>query len=372
MLYFVKEEYLPNAAETNRLFAFIKGFRRLGAELTVLYVNKCPYEEIYGVPVISPIGGSKNRIIHKLFSPFLLYRKLRKLSDKDTVVFYSAMLVLVVPLLLRKGIKAKLFYECTENPEVIRPNTLFYRLYRKSLFKCCKNLDGMFVISTALREYFCSKGVAEEKIHIINMTVDPSRFEGLTKQEVAHTYIAYCGTASNNKDGVDELIKAFSIVSKQYPEYRLLIIGKGLTVNDESGNRELVESLQLEEKVVFTGVVASDKMPQLLKNAVALVLDRPDNVQAKYGFPTKLGEYLLSENPVVVTSVGDIPFFLSDGDNALMAEPQNAESFSSKLIWVIEHPTEAKKIGKKGAMVALMHFNALEESRKMAQILGVL
>ena len=372
MLYFVKEEYLPNAAETNRLFAFIKGFWRMKAKLTVFYVNQCPYKELYGAPVISPIGKSKNRIIHKLLGPFQLYRRLRKLDENDIVVFFSAMFVLVVPLLLRRTIKAKIFYECTENPEVIRPNTLFYRLYRRLLFKSCKNLDGLFVISRPLKQYFAEKGVEEERIHIVNMTVDPQRFFCLEKQEVDYPYIAYCGTASNNKDGVDELIKAFSIVSKKYPEYRLYIIGKGLTKDDDSGNRELVESLHLEEKVVFTGIVPSEDMPQLLKNADILVLDRPDNVQAKYGFPTKLGEYLLTENPVVVTSVGDIPFFLTDMNNALIAEPQNAVMFSSKIIWIIENPCEASVIGKNGAETALKCFNADIESEKMARALGVI
>ena len=47
-----------------------------------------------------------------------------------------------------------------------------------------------------------------------------------------------------------------------------------------------------------------------------LVLARPDNIQAKGGFPTKLGEYLATGNPVVVTKVGEIPNYLIDGVNA--------------------------------------------------------
>lgn len=37
-------------------------------------------------------------------------------------------------------------------------------------------VDGMFVISTALKDYFVSCGLPKEKIEIVNMTVDSNRF----------------------------------------------------------------------------------------------------------------------------------------------------------------------------------------------------
>lgn len=106
-------------------------------------------------------------------------------------------------------------------------------------------------------------------------------------------------------------------------------------------------------------------MPQILKNATVLALDRPDSLQAQCGFPTKLGEYLLTENPVVVTKVGDIPLFLKDGETALLAEERNPYEFSSKLLWALDHPAEAIEIGKAGAQVAMREFNYLNETKKI-------
>ena len=96
-------------------------------------------------------------------------------------------------------------------------------------------------------------------------------------------------------------------------------------------------------------------MPQILKNAAVLALDRPESLQAQCGFPTKLGEYLLTENPVVVTKVGDIPLFLKDGETALIAEERN--------------PEEASKIGKAGALVAMREFNYLNETKKIIDVI---
>ena len=103
----------------------------------------------------------------------------------------------------RKGVKV--VHEKTEHPDVYSFKGFNVERYKREVVK----VDGMFVISTALKDYFVSCGLPKEKIEIVNMTVDSNRFVGLTKQP-SEKYIAYCGTASNNKDGVDELIKSFA------------------------------------------------------------------------------------------------------------------------------------------------------------------
>ena len=152
---------------------------------------------------------------------------------------------------------------------------------------------------------------------------------------------------------------------KKHDDVRLYIIGATPSVNDEAGNLKLIETLGIKDKVVFTGLVDANQMPQILKDATVLALDRPDSLQAQNGFPTKLGEYLMTENPVVVTKVGDIPLFLKDGYSALLAEQRNSVDFASKLCWVLEHPLEAAVIGRRGKEVALAEFNYLTESKKI-------
>ena len=120
--------------------------------------------------------------------------------------------------------------------------------------------------------------------------------------------------------------------------------------------------------MVFTGPIPREQMPLMLKNAEALVLARPDNIQAKYGFPTKLGEYLLSGNPVVVTRVGDIPQFLKDGESAYVAEPGNVEEIALKIIEALTSH-EAPKIGLRGAEVAMREFNSETESKKIIKFI---
>ena len=207
------------------------------------------------------------------------------------------------------------------------------------------------------------------RVWIVNMTVDASRFVSITKRKQEDRYIAYCGKASNNKDGVDQLIKAFALVHKKYPNLSLYVIGQAPKRQELNSTAILASELGVSNCVRFTGAISYTDIPGMLTDADILVLARPNNMQAQYGFPTKLGEYLLTGNPVVVTRVGDIPQYIEDGVSGMVAEPSSPEDFASKIIWLLDHPDKARKIGENGKQVALKYFNNEVEARKIITII---
>ena len=367
MFYCFYNSLRPNTASGNRFLAFLKGFDELGVETTVVlfstsggYRVKEPLRHIKVKYLCKkwPFGG---RIFRRLYAPYAMKQFVSQLKGGDIVFCYGSS-----EFLFRfVGIDGvRVFHERTESPDVLPLPT---QKQQKRYLDACKKLSGLFVISTALKEYFVSKGVFKDRIGIINMTVDSRRFDNIHKASGVEKYIAYCGTASNNKDGVDELIKAFALVCKKHNDVKLCIIGKTPSSDEKAGNLKLIKDLGLSEKVVFTGLVEASQMPQILMDATVLALDRPDSLQAQNGFPTKLGEYLMTGNPVVVTKVGDIPLFLKDGESALLAEQRNPEEFASKLCWALENPEEASIIGRKGKEVAMQSFNYLNETSKIVK-----
>ncbi len=366
--YIIRDCYFPNTAPTNRMMGFIKGFSELGIKTDVVFfmpdfsLSKAPQIDGVTYHYYWKYLPTKNRILRFFYYQFIyvyiLYFKIKR-GDKVLVLGCDDVVTL---LSKKKGIDV--YYERTEHTNYSRTRFLNYRRF----FRACANIKGLFMISEPLKKLFVEHGADENKTYIINMIVDSSRFTGLVKQ-ATERYIAYCGTASNNKDGVDELIKSFALVHKKHSDIKLYIIGKTPDKEDSAGNLRLVEDLGIKDYVVFTGIVQASEMPQLLKNAEIVALDRPDSLQAQHGFPTKLGEYLLTENPVVVTKVGDIPLFIKDGETGLLAEERNPKEFSEKLIWAIEHPKEAAEIGKCGAVLAMREFNYLNETKKMASII---
>jgi len=357
--------YKPNSAPTNRLLSFLRGFSELGVNAEVVFVYPSEASDrldCIGLPNISvSYMWDKYRCRNKLYKYLRSFADVKRwvnyLHAGDTIFLLGSSEYL--PIIVKRR-DLRIYQERTEHPAV---NPLIPNCLQKKYLAACKKLSGMFVISTALKRVYEQMGV--DNVHVVNMTVDANRFKGMKKSIDVEPYIAYCGTASNNKDGVDDLIKAFSIVVKTHPDLKLKIMGKAPSRDDESGNLKLVEDLGIKDKVVFTGIIPATEMPQMLKNATIVALARPDSLQAQCGFPTKLGEYLLSENPVVVTKVGDIPLFLSDNETALLSRERNPEEFASKMVWVIDHPQEAETIGRKGAEVALREFNYLTESKKI-------
>ena len=371
-IFFIARAYSPNAASDIRYRSLMKG---MICEQKISFVYLLPDADgsrleipSPNIDVINMWEGHRhyNRVSQIICLYLNLFKFLRHLKKGDIVVDLACCEIL--PFLLRKrGIKV--FYELSEHPEVslsasrIAPSS-------DRFLKLCRQLTGLFVISNSLKQYFIENGVEESRIHIINMVVDETRFESLRKSETDSKCIAYCGTASNNKDGVDQLIKAFGVVTKSHPDYKLMIIGKTPDPNQSFGNLKLVGDLGIKDKVIFTGAIPYSQVPQLIVDAEVLALDRPDNKQAKYGFPTKLGEYLISGNPVVITRVGDIPLYLKHRENALIATPDDVDSFSGELLWVIEHPEQAKQIGEKGKEVALINFNGATEGKKLLEIIN--
>lgn len=369
-IYLVRTVYSPNKAETNRLLSILQGFSDLGIDVNVVFFipdsNRSKIEKNYPHVRISYLWEKcpiTNRYLKQFVYDLNSIRFVQDLNEGDVVVVLDRSRIL---FRLFKKKRVRVFHEQTEHPDAYHLRTINNDRYKKEVHK----LDGLFVISTALKKYYQEElHVDEHKITIINMTVDYNRFKGLEKKP-SERYIAYCGTASNNKDGVDELIKSFALVHRKHPDIKLYIIGKAPDKEDTAGNLQLIDRLGINDYVVFTGIVQAPEMPQLLKNAEIVALDRPDSLQAKHGFPTKLGEYLLTENPVVVTKVGDIPLFIKDGVTGLLAEERDPEDFSAKLIWALEHPIEAAVIGKRGAELAMKEFNYLNETKKMLKSIG--
>lgn len=357
--------YQPGSAATNRIFAYARSFAYLRVEVSLILGNQTSYDapifdnelSIKVYMIQAPHGYKLNRAMAK---------KVKELYKDDS----TAILIYGTPALcwfLSKS-KYNIFYECTEVPFYGRKKTLSSWLKEKIKCFLAKRTTGMLVISKALADYFKKQGI--RNIAIINMFVDINRFDEI-KYDTDRKYIAYCGTISPFKDGVDCLIKAFSLFYESHPDYELKLIGRFENEEAEKMLKGLVTDYHLEQAVCFTGMINPENMPRLLCNAQMLALARPDNEQARYGFPTKLGEYLATGKPVVVTRVGEIVFFLQDKINCRMAEPGNPEDFANKMSWVADNFDEALELGQKGKELTKEAFSSMVQSQKALSFMEV-
>jgi glycosyltransferase involved in cell wall biosynthesis len=228
-----------------------------------------------------------------------------------------------------------------------------------------KFIDLLGIMTKNLIEHYKPLSHAKVKILHLPMTVNMSRFgsQSETEPRFIKPYIAYTGTFNNAKDGVDILIRSFIKISDKFPDHKLYMAGfyhYDVAINDEIVNKSGIRS-----RIINIGVLQKDEIPTFLQQASLLVMARPDSRQAQGGFPTKLGEYLATGNPVCVTKVGEIHEYLIDNESAFLAEPGDIDSFADAMERALSDIENARRIGLNGKIVAEKTFNTTVQAARL-------
>lgn len=346
-------------ASVNRFLGYGKGLVEKGAVVQVF--SSAPFDdsEVDGIQIYS--CGKTHSLLKALGT---IIRTIRK-GHYDAVIIVSNSLLLIYPLwLLCKNRRTKLILEKSEFPFVLLKkgvlNKMVASLYVNTTYRL---FDGIIVMTKPLMEYFKGKVRKGCKLFEMPMTVDTDRFDIEKQPSEYGDYIAYCGNMAGNKDGVLNLIESFNIASKGLKDVNLLLIGGSTTKEDWE---KIVSAVKQAEnnRIVMFGTASREQMPGLLKNAKALALARPSGLQATGGFPTKLGEYLATGNPVIVTAVGDIPHYLNE-TNSFVVSPNDNKAFAQVILSVFDNYDRAKVIGEKGKELALSIFNSKVQSERL-------
>jgi len=363
-------------AGTNRIISYSKGLVELGNKVAVLTSNfheDCLGDQYDGISFKGFRKKHKSSFLNKSDLPFavlrLLYYLFSCIKNYDVILIVSNNPILILLTYLVCKIRCiKLVQEKSEFPFVLNNKSLiglwYAKLYVNNIYRL---FDGLIIMTYPLFEYFEDKTKRNCQKIIVPMTVEPERFINVNVNNTLGDYIAYCGYMGGNKDGVMNLIKAFSIIEKKYNRIKLLLIGTA-EQSELQELQELVDNLKL-NNVVFYGSVTRKEMPPLLCGAKVLALARPSSLQSTGGFPTKLGEYLATCKPVVVTKVGDILKYFKDGVNAYLVESDDNQAFAEKLDYVLCNYEEALKIAQCGKELTNTVFNYKVQSKRIQDFL---
>ena len=272
--------------------------------------------------------------------------------------------------LTAKIIGARLGRDLNEYPLSVLSPERFNALHKR--FKLITNykwFDVLFIITNNLVNFYKPFVKRNSKILHLPVTVDFDRFPKQINSLNNLNQITYCGDLSQSKDGVLTLIRAFSLIKSEFPGIKLKLIGQNKDQNYNIKLKRLISDLNLSDNVILSGFVSPEEIPSELYKSRLLVLSRPDNIQSKGGFPTKLGEYLATGIPVAVTSVGEIPLYLKDGHNAFLAEPDNIESFACAMSRALIDDNLALKVGLAGLDTAKKYFSHKNQGKIISDFL---
>ncbi len=287
------------------------------------------------------------------------------------VIFTTEIPPLFFLIKAAKVLGIKIFHERTELPHAWGMDSKKKQKQVKYyLDKIIPKFDGIFVISNKLVDYMGQFNKAVKKLVTV---VDLDFFSTQKPSPYPFKYIGYCGSITGNKgtkDGVPVLIEAFALIANKFPGHKLVLVGSNTDKAGMKDTTDTIKKLGIEDKVIFTGLVDRDMMPVLLCNAEILAVSKPDNEQNSGNFPIKIGEYLATGVPIVVTKVGEIPLFVKDGESGYLAEPGSAEAFAKKMDEALSNKEKANATGRNGKKVAQENFDYKKVASVMADYIA--
>ncbi len=301
--------------------------------------------------------------------------ELSRQAQSSIVILYGDYFVISILFAIAARLSGSLYLlEKSEKPFYTQENHKYWKyyvwLYKRTIYKL---FDGILVISDYLHEYFAPLIRSKARLLKIPILVDINEYakQNLSnvKPDLEGRYIAYCGLLNEQKDGVETLMKAFARISPDFPDVTLCLIGNSYNNDMIPKYRGLAKQYHVENQVFFTGQLPRKEIPRYLAHATVLALARPSSPQAQAGFPTKLGEYLATGNPVAVTQVGELSSYLEDAVTVYFSPPDDVDAFSCRLEYILSHPDEARMVGENGQSVAKTKFDIHENALLLKQFI---
>jgi len=210
-----------------------------------------------------------------------------------------------------------------------------YQLKNWTKYSVDKAKRIIAVSNTTKKDLIKFYNVKEEKIEVI-YNGGPS-LAGFKKNK-NQKYILYVGTLQPRKN-IDTLIAAFSKFKKNYPEFKLIIVGKKGWLYEHIFKK--VAELNLKKEVAFKGYVSDNQLTSLYQNAFCFVMP---SLYEGFGIPVL--EAMSFGCPVISSFTSSLPEV--GGDASLYFDPKDPLELAEKLTELAQNRKLRSELIKKG------------------------
>ena len=194
----------------------------------------------------------------------------------------------------------------------------------------------------------------EEKIEIVYPAVDHSIYYPKRSKDILEKYgiskdekvIIYVGSETPRQN-VPVIIEAFSKLKERIPEVRLIKVGESQSADARVKIINLINSLKLQDDVIFLEYVPEEDMPKLYNASDLLVYPCE---YAGFGLPPL--EAMSCGTPVITSDTSSLPEVV--GDAGIMIEPKDDTLMAEKMYEVLTSVDLRNEMIKKGLKRAEM------------------
>lgn len=203
-----------------------------------------------------------------------------------------------------------------------------------------RRVQCLVVPSPFLAKVFGQFGI---EARIVPNLVDESQFRFRPRDPLLPVLV--CTRGFHRYYSLDVVVQAFSLVQKEFPEARLILVGAGPT---QQAVRSLVGQLKL-NGVEFTGPVPRDQIGRHYDRADIFI-----NASWLDNMPMSVLEAFASGAPVVSTAPEGIRYIVEHERTGLLCEPGDWQALGQNVIRMLKEPDLASRLAT----------NAHQECRK--------
>lgn len=342
----------------------------------------------HSVTVVAPFDSKSNKRVSginivtvkrpasKLLHPLTMIRVFLEGLKQDCDIYHchepgSLFVCSLLKLIKRK----KLVYDAHEHyPSLIAENTIFPDFLKKAVFLICniieKNLSKflanyIITVDDVLKEIFEK---INQNVCVISNYPKLEFFEIYPKKAKAlSSNIIYVGGMTKIR-GILEAIKAFEIVLEKIPDAKMIFIGSFIHPEYKKEVMDYYHNHHLEENITFIGHVSHNKVGEYMKNAsVAIGILQP-NPRYELAIPVKLFEYMASGKAVIMSNFKYNSKLVAKIRCGQLVDPNNIQEIANSIIWLLEHPEEAKQMGENGRRAVEAKYNWENMEKRLLRV----
>ena len=214
--------------------------------------------------------------------------------------------------------------------------------------------------------------VPESKLQIVYDGIDVNsyrvdEFKGLRVRKEfnldSQPLVGVVGRIVEGK-GQKEFVLAAKVVIRVKPEVKFMIVGdaKGGKDGYYKEVEEIVKRENLERNIIFTGW-RSD-----INNIVSSLDIFVFTSISPEGLPNTILEAMALKKPVIATDVSGPRDIVIDGETGFLVPPGDIKAMAEKIIYLLDNPDVAKKMGEAGRKRAEKYFDIKNTIAKIEKI----
>ncbi|GEM_PF-1690886 len=231
------------------------------------------------------------------------------------------------------------------------------------------NLVKMFIILNKDAYEIYTKDIPAEKINVIydGIDTDIKGLVGNFKKELSFNsdpLIGAIGRIIEGK-GQKEFILAAKEVLKTRPQAKFILAGEAKGDNGDYFEevKNLVRDGNLEKNIIFTGW--RNDINNIISDLDILVQSTTTFAE---GFGLTCVEAMVLKKPVVATKVTGPSDIVVDGETGFLVPPGDIKAMAEKIIYLLDNPQMAKKMGEAGRDRAIELFNIKNQVKKIEAV----